>query len=287
MLDKAIYEHLVNAPELAPLLTSYAGKAAVFNQEAPADTDPNWADGAQYGRIIFALDVQGDPARAMGGSLMVDVMCEAGTQAPEELEPVVRKLIDGYFFTDDGCTMAAQWENSRYFTEAGEKVAGVTISFSMLAFPVLSTKTTDIIARINEWTANRFPELKTINRDTLPVAWKPEGENCAVYWRVVTLMPAEWVKDTHQTIYRTALLKCHIFAPDICIASVIAQKIALQLYCDKRLLSASEGSIFVSRNNTINTGADALREGQLTVEATYGEIVRMQPNNPLNHINYV
>ncbi len=287
MLDKAIYEHLVNTPELAPLLTSYAGKAAVFNQEAPADTDPNWADKAQYGRIIFALDVQGDPARAMGGSLMVDVMCEAGKQAPEELEPAVRTLIDGYFFTDGGCTMAAQWEGSRYFTEAEEQISGVTISFSMLAFPVFSTITTDVIARINEWTSNRFPELIVINRDTLPAVWRPEEEKCAVYWRVVTIMPAEWVKGTHQAIYRTALLKCHIFAPDICKASVIAQEIALQLYCDKRLLSADEGSIMVSRNNTVNTGADALREGQLTVEATYGEIVRMQPNNPLNHINYV
>ncbi len=287
MLDKAIYEHLVGAAELAPLLTSYAGKAAVFNQEAPADTDPNWADGAQYGRIIFALDVQGDPARAMGGSLMVDVMCEAGIQAPEELEPVVRKLIDGYFFTDDGCTMAAQWESSRYFMEAEEQVSGVTISFSLLAFPAFSTVTTDIIARINEWTSKRFPELIVINRDTLPAAWKPENENCAVYWRIVTIMPAEQVKDTYQTIYRTALLKCHIFAPDICKAAVIAQEIALRLYCNKRIISAGEGSIYVSRNNIINTGADALREGQLTVEATYGEIVRMQPNNPLHHINYV
>ncbi len=287
MLDKAIYEHLVNAPELAPLLTSYAGKAAVFNQEAPADTDINWADKAQYGRIIFALDVQGDPARAMGGSLMVDVMCEAGKQAPEELEPVVRKLLDGYFFTDNGCTMAAQWESSRYFTEAEEQVSGVTILFSMLAFPVLSTITTDIIVRINQWTSNRFPELIVINRDTLPAAWKPDNEKCAVYWRVVSIMPAEWVKDTHQTIYRIALLKCHVFAPDICKASVIAQGIALQLYSDRRLTAAGEASIKVSRNNTINTGADALREGQLTVEATYGEIVRMQPNNPLNHINYV
>jgi len=287
MLDKAIYEHLVNAPELAPLLTSYAGKAAVFNQEAPTDTDPNWADGAQYGRIIFALDVQGDPARAMGGSLMVDVMCDAGTQAPEELEPVVRKLIDGYFFTDNGCTMAAQWESSRYFTDAGEQVAGVTILFSMLAFPVLSTLSTDVVARINEWTSNRFPELTVINRNTLPAVWKSEAEKCAVYWRVFTIMPAEWIKDTHQTIYRIAQLKCHIFAPDICKASVIAQEIALQLYRDKRIISAGEGPIIVSRNNTINTGADALREGQLTVEATYGEIVRIQPNNPLNHINYV
>ncbi len=287
MLDKAIYEHLSGNTELAPMLTRYAEKPAVFSQEAPADTDPGWADGEQYGRIIFALDVQGDPARAMGGNLVIYVQCATDKQEPEALEPVVRQLIDGYFFTDNGCTMAAQWVDSRYFTEASESVSGVALSFNMLAFPLLSTTTVKVTQRINEWTAGRFPELLVINHHTLPPVWKPEGEKCAVYWRVTSVKPAGWIPDTCQTVWRTATLKCHVFAPDVNKAALIEQAITLKMYGDRRVWNREEGQIMFDRNNSFDASADALREGQVTVEATFGEIVWRRPDNPLNHIYYV
>ncbi len=287
MLDKAILEHLSHNTELASMLTQYDGKPAVFSQEVPTDAAAKWADGAQYGRIVFALGVQGDPARVMGGSLMVDVMCETGVQAPEELEPVVRKLIDGYFFTDNGCAMAVQWVDSRYFTEASEPVCGVTLSFSLLAFPMLSVPTVKVTQRMNGWTAERFPELLVINHHALPTVWKPEGEKCAVYWRVASVKPAGWIHDTYQTVWRTAILKCHVFAPDVSKAAQTAQEFTLQLYEDGRIWNREDGQIMFDRNNSFDASADALREGQVTVEATFGEIVRRKSGNPLNHINYV
>lgn len=287
MLDKAIYEHLSGNPELAPMLTRYAEKPAVFSQDAPADTDPKWAGGEQYGRIIFALDVQGDPARAMGGNLAVYVQCVAEQQEPEALEPVVRQLIDGYFFTDNGCTMAAQWVDSRYFTEASERVRSVALSFSLLAFPLLSATTTKVTQRVNEWTAERFPELLVINHHTLPAVWKPGKEKCAVYWRVASVNPAKWIPDTYQTVWRTAILKCHVFAPDVSKAALIAQEIIMQMYADRRIWNREDGQIMFDRDNTFDSGADALREGQATVEATFGEIVQRKSGNPLNHINFV
>ncbi len=287
MIDKAIYEHLLSDNGLAGMLTSYEGKPAVFNQEAPPDTDVLWADGAQYGRIVFALDVQGDPARAIGGSLCVDVQCHSGRQMPEELEPLVRKRIDGCFFSDGGCTMAAQWEDSRYFTEPAKQVCGVTLTFSMLSFPVLSALSTDVTRRVNEWTSESFPELLVINRDELPGTWKPGRGKPAVYWRVINLRPAGWIPDTYQTIWRTATLKGHVFANDVFEASEISQKLVNGLYGAGRLLKDGESQIMVDRSNTVEPGADALRTGQVTVEATFGEIVNFRTGNLLNHINYV
>ncbi len=287
VIDRAIYEHLSGSSVLASRLASYSGKAAVFNQEAPTDADPLWNEGPQYTRVVFALDVQGDPARTMGGSLAIDVQCVAGKQAPEELEPIVRRLIDGYFFTDEGCTMAAQWEDSRYFTEPVDQVCGVTLTFSLLSFPMLTTAKTDVTARVNEWTAARFPGLFVINRDTLPGIWKPDSGKCAAYWRVVTVKPAGWIPDTHQTVWRTATLRCHIFAPDICRAAEVSQEITLRLYSDGRLVEPGGSQIMVNRANSVDTGADALKVGQVTVEATFGEIIRWRSGNPLNHINYV
>jgi len=269
------------------MLTRYAGRPAVFNQEAPPDVDALWSEGEQYSRVIFALDVQGDPARTMGGSLAVEAQCVAGKGSPEELELIVRRLIDGYFFSDEGCTMAAGWVDSRYFAEPADKVNGVRLTFNLLAFPMLTTESIDVTARANAWTAERFPELLVINRDTLPAVWKPENGKNAVYWRVIGVKPAGWIPDTHQTVWRTAVLKCHVFASDISAAAEISQNLSIKLYSDRRFVKKGENQIMVNRNNSVDTGADALRTGQLTVEATFGEIIWRKPYNPLNHIHYV
>ena len=106
MIEQALYEHLKARPELSERLATYNKVPAVFNQEAPADTDPLWGKGPQYSRIVFAEDIQGDPERTMGGTLVVDIMCKDG-DFPEDLEPLVRELIDGYFFSNSTFTRGA------------------------------------------------------------------------------------------------------------------------------------------------------------------------------------
>ncbi len=287
MIDKAVFQQLAEAPELAALLTSYAGKPAVFNQEAPPDSDPLWNTGGQYARVVFALSALGDPARAMGGNLMIDVQCATGQQQPEDIEPIVRRLIDGYFFSGDGVTMAAQWEDSQYFTEPEVQVCGVTLTFALLAFPMLTTRETDVTTLFNEWTAARFPELFVINHDKLPGTWKPQDGKYAVYWRVVTVKPAGWIPGTWQTVWLTAEVRCHIFAPNVVDAAGAAQEITLQLYGERRIPGPGGECIMVDRDNRVETGADALRTGQLTVEAAFGEIVRRRETEPLRNIHYV
>lgn len=68
MIEQALYDHLREQDALLPYLARYDGAPAIFNQSAPADTDPLWRNGAQYGRLVFAVDLQGDPERAMGGT---------------------------------------------------------------------------------------------------------------------------------------------------------------------------------------------------------------------------
>lgn len=289
MIEQAIYEYLLASKELAPFLTRYAGSPAVFYQEAPTDTDPLWEDGAQYGRLVFSLDVQGDAARAVGGVLSVDLLCQNGVQLPEEIEPVVRRLIDGCFFSDSCsmCSMAAQWTDSRYFTEPVRQIAGVTLSFTLLSFPVLTTWKPDIVARLNAWTSAVFPELLVINHDRLLPTWKPDAETSAVYWRVLSVKPANWIPDTWQTIWRTASLRCHIFSANIHTAALLGQEIIYQLYQQKRLLKTGEAPILVNRDNRTDPGADALHTGQITVEATFGELLYPRQPPLLNHIHYV
>lgn len=284
MIETALYQHLIAQADLAQYLTTYNAVPAVFNQEAPADNDPLWGDGPQYGRIVFAVDIKGDPERTMGGTLAVDIQCKENLQFPEVIEPIVRELIHCWFFSSGTFTVEAQWKTSSYFTEPTDKVTGCTIIFDLLAFPIMSTGSPDVIERINAWT-NEIEGLHVINYVELPsTAWKPEGTDSAVYWRLVTDAPAVWIPDTYQTIWRTSTIKCHIFSENHTIADSVARNIITQLYTDKRLMKEGESPIMVNQRNRVDYGADPLRTGQITVEATYGIIVYIEPDQNLTSI---
>ena len=281
MIEEALYSHLKAQPELAALLATYNGEPAIFNQEAPADTDPLWADGTEYSRIVFAVDIQGDPERTMGGTLMVDISCKDGTAypndvtrfvTPEELEPLVRGFIDGYFFSSGTFTVAAQWKTTNYFTEPTEHVIGCTIGFALLGFPIITTDTPDIVSRFNAWAAE-IDGLHVINHDPLPAtAWKPDEES-AIYWRVVQDKDCTWIPSTFQTLWREASVRGHIFSRDYQTAATLARDLAVKLHSQKRLMKENETPIMVNRDNVIENGADPLKTGQLTVNDTYAIIV--------------
>lgn len=283
MIEQALYQHLIAQEGLAAHLTAYNGTPAVFNQKAPADVDGLWMTGVKYPRLVFFVNLQGDPARIMGGSLDVDIQCPEDGMPPEVLEPVVRNLVHGWFFSSGTFTTAAQWRDSRYFTEPTEQVVGCTVSFDLLAFPVLTTLEPDVVDRLNTWTAAK-EGLHAINYAPLPSsAWKPGNGESAVYWRLVREEPAGWIPDTYQTIWRMATIKGHIFSQDNRTAAGVARRLITGLYADKRLFKQGEAPVMVNRNNSADMTADPLRTGQLTVEATFGVIVRYANPNEFQH----
>lgn len=286
MIEQALYQHLQAQESLQPFMATYKNKMAIFNQEAPADKDGGWGRGSQYGRVVFAVDLQGDPERTMGGMLAVDILCEEDKQFPEDIEPVIRSLIHGYFFSNGTFTVAAQWTNSSYFTEPTNHVTGCTVTFSLLGFPKITTSSVDTVERLNEWCAS-IPHVHVINYQPLPApAWKPSEDESAVYWRRVQVAPAGWIPDTFQTIWRTATIRGHIFSESPAKASDLADDITIRLYTAKRLLKAGDAPIMVNRKNTIDNGADPLRTGQVSVEATYGVIVHFENTDTIGNIKY-
>lgn len=287
MIEQALYQHLQEQEALLPYLATYGGKMAIFNQESPHDQDPGWEDGPQYGRIVFAVDLQGDPERTMGGMLTLDILCAEDEQFPEEIEPILRPLIHGYFFCKQKFVVSAQWKNSSYFTDVTKKVTGCTLTYALLAFPTITTSSPDVVARFNAWSAE-IPNLHVINLNVLPTAaWKPSGKESAVYWRVANEAPANWIPDTYQTIWRTATVKGHVFSETPAEAMSVARELTIRLHAAKRLLKPGESPIMVNRRNTTDNSADPLRTGQVTVEATYGIIVAFEPGPEQGVINNI
>lgn len=269
MIEQALLNHLSAQQELAELLAIYDGEPAIFSQEAPPDTDDGWESDSQYGRIVFFEAIDGNPERTAGGTLEVDIICEKDKQAPEDIEPILRKLIHGYFFSNGTFTVSAQFKDTRYFTQPTDPVAVCTVSFYLMGFPILTTSGLDVISRFNEWTS-RIEGLYVINHDKLPAAaWKPGPGESAVYWRRLRDGPSPKIRDRYAMIGRTATIKGHIFAEDIASASAVANDLTIRLYTAKRLLKPPESPIMVDDRITQDDGADPLRTGQLTVEATY------------------
>lgn len=81
------------------------------------------------------------------------------------------------------------------------------------------------------------------------------------------------------------MLRAHIFAATVADVTDWAQRLVVALYGAKRLKKAGEAPILVNTNNMIDPSADALRTGQVTVDATYGIIVQRQSDNMLWHIH--
>ena len=286
MIEESLLNHLRGQKDLTDFLTTYAGQPAVFSQEAPHDEDDQWGAGAQYGRIVYAVDLQGDPERIIGGQLVVDLLCKKDAQYPEDIEPILRPLIHGWFFSSGKFTVAAQWKASDYFTQPKDQVSGCTLSFDLLAFPVLTTSGLDVVARLNEWTS-KIEGLYVINHDELPApAWKPGHGESAIYWRRLSVASAQKIRDRYATIWRTATIKGHIFSEDIATSSAVADDLVIRLYTAKRLLKPPESPMMVDDRNTQDDGADPLRLGQLTVEATYAIPRYRQTEDTLEHLKY-
>lgn len=280
MIEQALYQHLQEQEPLRPYLAEYAGKMAIFNQTVPSDKDPDWGDGPQYGRIVFSVDLQGNPERTLGGKLTLEILCKDGEQFPEEIEPILRPLIHGYFFCKKKFVVSAQWLDTKPFTVPDNKLSGCTLFFDLLAFPV-SEYAPYVVTQFNEWSST-FKNLHVINRDPLPTeAWKPKNGQTAIYWRVAKEEPCRWIRSTFSTVWMSATVKGYIFSETPAAAAEVAHRLALQLYADKRLkkdgtlLRAGESPIMVNTQNTVDNGADPLRVGQLSVEATYGAVVHV------------
>ena len=293
MIEELLYKHLQShSKELEPYLATFADKPAIFSQEAPKDTDKGWkANAPQYGRVVFAIDTNDDPEREISGILSVDISCTKDQTPPEYIEPIIKDLIDGYFFTTEGQTIAAHWSASNYFTEPPNQVNGVTITFELLAFPHQQTLEPDPIQLLNKWTREELTKaigtnIHVIGYDTMAEeVWKPTDQYPAIYWRLMSIGPCGWIPDTYHCSWHTASMQGHVFVPDSSLMAAISRCIGNILTLKKRLIFEDNSPLMVDRNIRITNGTNPMRQGQVTIDGTYG-ILNIQPEAPvMNHIS--
>lgn len=283
MIETVLYEYLCKSEQLSPLLAKYNDIPSVFLQICPSDTDTLWG-GMQFPRIVFDIDKSGDPARKVSGMLYVDVMCSGNSAAPEDIEKVLKEIIDGFFFVVEGMTYAAKWERSDSFkTEPNNKVFGITVSFSLLAFPKQITCEPDTVALMNTWSESFFPNATIINVSATQSVFKPTDENPAIYWSfqgesespIPSIYHCTWIQNN---------LTMHVMAPSETVRSSITRQAMMELVQKTRVLFPDKSQFMIHRVAG-NMGTDPIRTGQLTVSGSYG-LLRQYPESPaLNNAN--
>ncbi len=291
MIEEVLYPYLCKSEQLASLLATHDGEPAIFQQIAPEDTDKGW-DGVQFSRIVYDIDKTGNVERKISGTLYMDVMC-SGIQSeipeniesvtPEDIEKVLKELIDGYFFVVDGMTYAAKWERSDSFkTEPNHKVFGITVTFSLLAFPQQNTGIPDSVALMNTWTAAFFPNATIINVSATQPVFKPTNEHPAIYWSFRGLGESP-ISSIYHCTWRQTNLNMHVMAPSTNVQNSLVQQVNNALAFKSRIMF-EDGTQFMLHSVTANAASDPIRDGQLTLQGSY-PIIR--PENDVQKLQNI
>lgn len=284
MFEQVLYEHLVQNTEVLNCLATYRGVPAVFNQESPSDTDPYW-NGSQYGRLIFSVSMQGNFERIVDGTLTIDLIFKDGETVPEDFVLRIDDLIDGYFFTDEYRTIAAQWYATNYLYGADEQQNGIRLTYRVLAFPLQRSAEPDFISLINSYTKEILPNACVIGLDTMAApAWRPAPETPSIYWRCSDIRTCDWIPSTYACNWQTAICHAHISATDLETERNTSRKIVNSFALKKSLIFPDNTVLRIDKNVSFLVGADPMSQGQVKAELTYG-ILQQSAGTPLEHIH--
>lgn len=282
MIESVILKHLSTDATLCELLATCGNLPAIFHQIAPSDREPVWAGKKQFPRIIFDVEKSDDAERNISAKLYVDIIC-SGSGSPNQIETVLKKRMDGMFFSDGNQTFAAEWSSSDSFiSETNNQIFGITVTFSLMAFPLQTTgELLDPIAILNTWTKEKYPDASIIGLDNLPDAFQPSAENPAIYWALQGTVESP-MNSTWYVTWVGRVLRLHVMCPDNQIRSAILSNIMNMLKAEQRIIF-SDGSPLLIHSVNVTFGENAIRAGQLTIQASYGILRQTAGGNPMIH----
>lgn len=263
-MEALIRKRLIEDPIIQSQLATFNGQPAVFQRQAPSDTDDGW-NGLQYPRIDFVVDWQENSERKVQGTASFNILALTVSQAkPNDVERRVRELLDGAFFHPVGhATTALRWAQSDMF-EAGndnELIIGITVLFDLLAFPVQTTFSPDPILALNNWAGNRFPELQ-VN----PATWTPADTSPALYWRlagIASVEPLNWGS------WLTANIAGHVLAPSPISRLEWVRRLTESLALERRII-LDDGSRMEILSISADSSSDQLTTGQVQLSVRFG-----------------
>jgi hypothetical protein len=277
-LEEQLYARLTSESALNSYLATFGGKPAVFERQAPPDTDRGWS-AAQYPRIDYTVDWSEDPERKTQGTLEINTWCLLTTSTPpESVERRIRDVLDGSIFKPAIEPITAfKWRASNPFEAGNEKqglVIGITLMFDLLSFPTQTTYEPDPIAALQAWTSAKLPGLQAD-----PESWAPTDANPAVYFRLSNLTAADFKPSV---TWMDAVINIHVLAPTPGGRIPWIKQITEQIAQDRQT-NLLDGSPVFFRTIAADSTADQLRVGQIRLTVRYGVLRSRDETQILNH----
>ena len=273
-LDELIYKRICESTELTKFLARYNDQPAVFFQKAPDDTAAGWKKRCQYPRIDYAVDLQSNPERKTSGTLTLTIWSLGNSDTlPEDLEPIVKKLLCGVFLKpNDAPPYSLSWARSDAFNEEhGDNIViGIVLTFDVYGFPNQITSDPDPVLAINAYIKKLEPNATIIGSDDFEETLVPNAQNPAFYFRLESIQTQ---RETNTVAWMDAVLAGHIFAEDDATKWLKILVDALALDGEVTMLDTSP--MFITSLKADNT-LDALSVGQLRIFVRFG-ILRRKP----------
>ncbi len=280
-LRQLLLRQITGDEQMGGMLAGYNKAPAVFYQKAPSDSRPGWGS-PKYPRLDFNVDMRHDPERKTEGTLTVNIWCTSECPAVGDLDPDraieqrLLELVSGVFYTDGNReTFCAEWERSDEFLyEKGEKsdntfpeVYGLTVTFSLMAFPEQITTSPDPIQGLNAWTRKHFPKMMVIAYDDMPPMWKPSDDNPAIYWRFTGTSSSN--RQSSAVTWYTGTFAAHIIAESVTERNKWTKAVIEQAQMEGEVILPDTSPMFINRI-AVRHNADHLQDGQLELTGQYG-----------------
>lgn len=267
-LKELIYQRLKSTPKLAELCAKYDGQPAIFDTEAPTDTQEGWEGKCQYPRITYICDMQANDERASMGTLSIMVYTERTSMVILELEALVKECFrDIIISPTEGGPYCFAWARSEPFLLEGNSVLGQEIDFDLMEYCPQETTDPDPIMALEKYVKEMYPDIKVIGMDKLPEIMDT-SENPVIYCRIQTIDKASG-HNMNMVSWMDCRMAVHLLCPDkvmnIKIIAALAQKLAV----DERIIMLDESPMNVSEVQ-IDRQADYLKTGQLYITGRYG-----------------
>lgn len=273
-MKSVIYKYL-NSLDIAGLAT-HDGSPAIFNDQAPDDSDSGWK-GSQYGRIIYGLNLKDDPERKVSGTMQIAVAYLFTLEGHNNLlkaKKALKKAFEGVFLTDEETTISLVWRKTESFQETIEgqndvEVCGAVMTFDAYAFPKHAYKALDPVNSLAKYIADNW-NVTVINNAELKDIWKPEAEEIAAYVRLDSIQPGSF-PSTAACTWQMAVMKVHVISETDNKSDDMIMEL-LQTLQEKERFSMDDGSPFFVNQLQYSTKLDVLRDGQVTVRGQYGKL---------------
>lgn len=282
MLNNVIYNY-IKSLEL-PDLAVYDGVPAIFEQQAPEDTDPDW-EGMQYGRVVYDLRMQDDPARKVSGFLRI-MTAYIDAEELKLAEHLLQEAFDRTFFSS-GLTIATTWQKTEPFVTSGKTdmdVFGNILYFDVDAFPVKRYIPLDPVRSLAEYIKDIFPEVWMIGQEEQAEIWKPGQEipGTAVYVFMDSCSAGSF-PSTYACTWHMAVLRVLVITASFDEANQLLGVLQTGLLEKERFPMEDGSPFFVERVSTAQNN-DVLKRGQMQLQGQFGILRETEPTTSIQGI---